>query len=262
MTGPLKVCVFVDGENLRHSIIGLFPGEFHKDDYLPKLARWNDFYSHMVERAVGAEASLLRTYWYVVQYVDFFPYRLPRYAGNPVDGEKLVQSLRQHSRKHRQSLGGISNAEARFSAAEEIRVQLVDEESRFQHRFDGWQRIQDGIAGKHRAIEFRRAGAIQYNTLEQRLGKEKAVDVKLATDLVLLHGIYDVAIIVSGDQDYVPAVQAIKDRGKRVVNVAFERRGGTLLPGGARRLNHVTDDRVVIPYDKCKELLRVTGPQT
>jgi uncharacterized LabA/DUF88 family protein len=63
-----------------------------------------------------------------------------------------------------------------------------------------------------------------------------------------LPDIYDVAIILSGDQDYVPAVQVVKDRGKRVVNVAFETRGGKLLPGGARRLNHVTDDSLRIPY--------------
>lgn len=35
-----KVCIFVDGENLRHSIVDLFRGEFDKHDYLPKDANW------------------------------------------------------------------------------------------------------------------------------------------------------------------------------------------------------------------------------
>jgi uncharacterized LabA/DUF88 family protein len=80
------------------------------------------------------------------------------------------------------------------------------------------------------------------------LGQEKCVDTKLSLDLVLLRDIYDVAIIVSGDQDYVPAVQAIKDSGKRVVNVAFETRGGQLLPNGAWRLNVVTDRQMALPH--------------
>ena len=79
------------------------------------------------------------------------------------------------------------------------------------------------------------------NLFTKQLGTEKAVDVKLASDMITLKDIYDIAIIVSGDQDYVPAVEVVKDAGKQVVNVAFLTRRGDLLPGGARRLNQVTD---------------------
>ncbi len=81
--------------------------------------------------------------------------------------------------------------------------------------------------------------------------------MKLATDLIVLKDIYDIAVIVSGDQDYVPAVQVIKDHGKHVVNVAFETRGGKLLPGGARRLNRLTDWSLSIPYIELKKYLRI-----
>ena len=67
------------------------------------------------------------------------------------------------------------------------------------------------------------------------------MDVKLATDLIVLRDIYDVAVIVSGDQDYVPAVQVVKDSGKRVINVAFKTKNNALLPGGAARLSQATD---------------------
>ena len=83
---------------------------------------------------------------------------------------------------------------------------------------------------------------------DESFGSEKAVDVKLASDMIVLRDIYDVAIIVSGDQDYVPAVEVVKDSGRRVVNVAFLTRGGRLLPGGARRLNQVTDRSVNITH--------------
>ena len=79
--------------------------------------------------------------------------------------------------------------------------------------------------------------------------------MKLATDLITLRGIYDVAIIVSGDQDYVPAVQVVKDSGKRVVNVVFRNRAGRLLPGGAKRLNELTDECVEIRHDDIKPFI-------
>jgi hypothetical protein len=70
--------------------------------------------------------------------------------------------------------------------------------------------------------------------------------------MIMLRKIYDTAIIVSGDQDYVPAAQILKDAGKTVINVAFEKRNRNLLPGGARRLNIVTDASISVPYGVLK----------
>ena len=44
---------------------------------------------------------------------------------------------------------------------------------------------------------------------------EKGVDVQLATDMIThsFKGNYDVAILVAGDNDYVSALQAVKDNG-------------------------------------------------
>ncbi len=47
---------------------------------------------------------------------------------------------------------------------------------------------------------------------------EKGIDVRIATDM--LHqahtNVYDTAILISGDADYVPAVEAVKASGKHV----------------------------------------------
>jgi uncharacterized LabA/DUF88 family protein len=53
---------------------------------------------------------------------------------------------------------------------------------------------------------------------------EKGVDVMLATDLVVraYQDQYDTAILVSGDGDFYPAIQAVKDRGKQVEVAAFD----------------------------------------
>ncbi len=52
---------------------------------------------------------------------------------------------------------------------------------------------------------------------------EKGVDVQLATDMIT-HGFknnYDVAVLVAGDNDFVGALQAIKDNGKNVEVALF-----------------------------------------
>ena len=60
--------------------------------------------------------------------------------------------------------------------------------------------------------------------LQQGIPVEKGVDVMLATDL--LHygweGLYDVALLVSGDADFAYALQRVKNMGKHVEVAYFE----------------------------------------
>ena len=140
-------------------------------------------------------------------------------------------------------------SDARLLEMTRIADDLKKRRGHILDRFNGWRVIQNGIAHRHNAVEFRRAGAITYNLFDEAFRQEKAVDVKLATDMIVLRDIYDVAIILSGDQDYVPAVEVIKDSGKRVINVVFRTRGGRILPGGARRLNEITDWSLEVKYD-------------
>ncbi len=93
---------------------------------------------------------------------------------------------------------------------------------------------------------------MSYRLFEKKFGQEKAVDVKLACDMLILRDIYDVAIIVSGDQDYVPAVEIVKDSGKEVINVSFMKMNGDMVPGGARQLKIKTDDSFEVPYEDLK----------
>ncbi len=52
----------------------------------------------------------------------------------------------------------------------------------------------------------------------------KEDDIHLAVDMVKLAytNAYDVAILVSSDGDFVPAVKAVKETGKTVENIGFE----------------------------------------
>jgi uncharacterized LabA/DUF88 family protein len=59
---------------------------------------------------------------------------------------------------------------------------------------------------------------------------EKGVDSAIVTDLLSLawEDAYDVAILVTSDADFVPAVERVQERGVKVVNAAWRHRGHEL----------------------------------
>jgi len=235
-----RICIFVDGENFRHNIDKLYEDPTWK--YLPKKADWAGFFDWLTEKNLPniADPKRLRTYWYVTEAVDFSPYGIPNPDTESQKFERVIKGNRSY-RKNPEKWDKFRPAD--------LYQELVERQAKFSKRFNGWRSIQDSIAKNHRAIEFRRAGAIRYDLFTTDIGSEKAVDVKLATDMILLKDNYDVAIIVSGDQDFVPAVQAVKDCGKTVINVAFKTAKNRLLPGGARRLNQRTDASIEVSHE-------------
>ncbi len=71
--------------------------------------------------------------------------------------------------------------------------------------------------------QLQRHGIKVTNKLRQK-NKEKGVDVALVTDFLMLgmRAAFDVAMIVSGDQDYVNAIEAVQSLGKSVSIACFE----------------------------------------
>jgi len=249
-------CVFIDGENLRHSLCDLFGADFNPADYLPKQANWEEFFRYLVTQA--SSDLRLRTYWYVVEELDFWPYNIDRLL-KQADFITLEKLIRRH-KPHAAAMDAIADPSARRTRVEIIARDLLKIENAIKRRFDGWKELQNGITRKFDSVEFRRAGSIRMNLFTEEFGDEKGVDVKLATDLLKLAGIYEVAIIVSGDGDYVPAVQAAKDQGKHVVNVSFLKKSGGVLPGGARRLNQAADRAIEVAYDDMKAFMKIGLP--
>jgi len=252
----MKACVFVDGENFRHTIVDLFP-QFRQEDYLPTNATWSQLFDWLVTESF-ANGERIRTYWYVIKMLDFFPYNLPNPDSILTSPKTLALSntiLSKH-KPYKDELDRLNDTTRPPRMADMLR-EVRRRQVEMERRFNGWTQKQDGIASGHRGIEFRRAGAMKCNLFENSLGREKAVDVKLAADMIVLKDVYDVAVIVSGDQDYVPAVEVVKDAGKQVVNVAFLTRSGDLLPGGARRLNQITDWHCNIPFETFRQYLRI-----
>src|SRR4030042_2177186 len=188
-----RICIFVDGENFRHSIVDLFD-DFNQADYLPHKVDWTTFFEWLViQLNVGGQR--IRTYWYVIDAIDYFPYKYP----DPDTESEQLKSLLCKDQKCKNKLM-VLNGEPLTKEMKKIVELLKNKQSFMNKRCNGWATLHDAISTKHKAIEFRRAGSIQYNLFNEELGTEKAVDVKLATDLIVLKDIYDIAVIVSGDQ--------------------------------------------------------------
>jgi len=97
------------------------------------------------------------------------------------------------------------------------RVGLREEPQRYRDQ----QKFFDGIT----SIPYTelRLGRLVYNNWPNSPPYEKGVDIMLATDM-LTHSFknnYDVAVLVAGDNDYVGAIQSVKDNGKNVEVALF-----------------------------------------
>lgn len=78
------------------------------------------------------------------------------------------------------------------------------------------------------------------NCHQQYVAKpEKGVDAAIVTDMLSLawQETYDVAVLVSSDADFVPAVERVQERGLKVINAGWTARGmNSRLPAGARSI--------------------------
>ena len=275
----MRTVIFNDGENLRNSICDLFANPrktpfnpdlhlFDRRHYLPESADWSGFFRYLAAQARDgetADARLTRVRWYVVQSVDAVP-KIPEFPtdsggmGRFADSEKLrrwrernaegVCNLVRHDAQKKNPAGLSSAADGTPAIVAELRRRKAV----MGKRFNAFAKKRRVIARRHR-VEFRESGSIRYDLFTAEFGEEKTTDVNLAVDMVTLKDEYDIAVLVSGDQDFVPAVAAVRALGKRVVNVSFRKKGGGLLPNGAWQLNKAADQSVKVDYDTFRRFM-------
>jgi uncharacterized LabA/DUF88 family protein len=247
-----KACIFVDGENFRHSLKSLFQTgayNYRKGEYLPDTD-WHKFFMNI---AGGFDCELLRVYWYVVEHLDCRPYKIPQAWA---DKERVLRKW------YHERIQKCDSEAAKHLLLKDLEKELDGKRDRIEKRAKGWREIQSAIENRNDQIEFRRSGSISYELATQEFGTEKGVDTQLATDMIVLSNIYDVAIIISGDADYLPPVSAVKRMGKLVYAVSFLTLDGRQLPGGARRLNNAVDSRKELKFEEVRTQLSIeTLPQ-
>ena len=151
----MRVCVFVDGENFRHSLVDLFPS-FNRDDYLPKNADWDNLFDWIV-RSVDEEGKRIRSYWYVMKGVDYCPTYIPTFKAieeSEDRRDKFKYLLRKEEYRHNEF--ATLEQQPLIEKLKDISKDLVGEKTKMQKRCEGWGVIQDAIALKYQAIELRR----------------------------------------------------------------------------------------------------------
>jgi hypothetical protein len=101
---------------------------------------------------------------------------------------------------------GAQDAERKKSALHEVRA---------------FHDSQDFVALRSERIAFQRVGYRKYDIGAQKWRDEKGVDVAMAVAMVSLAPIYEVAIVVSGDADMIPAMREVKAVGRTVAVPEF-----------------------------------------
>lgn len=245
-----RICVFVDGENFRFSLANLFSDEsydFKVQNYLPN-ANWHDFFQSLCDRP-GWE--LVRVYWYVTREIDYWPYKIP------FEWDEKERFLQDNGIVKRLSSQGIDCSKGK-KGLKQAELELRNRRQTIQKRADGWHQVHTAIERRYDQIQFQRIGSIRYDLVERSFGNEKGVDTQLASDLIALSNIYDIALLVSGDADYIPPVSAVKNMGKLVYSVSFLTADGTKLPGGAWRLERSVDGQIEVPFKQVRARLGIS----
>jgi len=74
--------------------------------------------------------------------------------------------------------------------------------------------------------------------------RQKAVDVQLAVDALSLasNGVFDMALLVTGDADFIPVVEAVRDKGPLVAVCSFRSKLSDALGEVADRVGYLPDN--------------------
>jgi uncharacterized LabA/DUF88 family protein len=174
-----------------------------------------------------------------------------------IDGSNLYHSLKNHFRRTDLEIGRFcSKLVGRRSLIRtyyyNAKVGLKEEPERYRH-----QQAFFNSVSKIPYTELR-LGHLIYNNWPNVPPYEKGIDVQLATDLIThnFKNNYDVAILVAGDNDYVGAIQAVKDNGKHVEVALFG------MEGTSRQLRNVADKVIPINSRLLKDCWKQSSKNT
>ncbi len=139
-----------------------------------------------------------------------------------IDGSNLYHSLKNYFKRTDLDIGKLckklmENRRLVRTYYYNAKVGIKEEPERYRDQ----QKFFDSVS----AIPYSelRLGRLVYYNWPNSPPYEKGVDIQLATDMIT-HSFkdnYDVAILVAGDNDYVGALQSVKDNGKHVEIALF-----------------------------------------
>ena len=162
-----------------------------------------------------------------------------------IDGSNLYHALESNFKRH--DLNFTEFANKLTGTRQLFRIyyyNILQDQSQWQDTHKEQQDFLDGLL-KTPFLEIR----LGTTKIAQGLHIEKGVDIMLATDLLdfAWNNLYDVAILVSGDADFVYAIHAVKNRGKHVEIAYFDN-------SISKDLWNMADDRLLLDRNFFKGL--------
>ena len=139
-----------------------------------------------------------------------------------IDGSNLYHSLKNFFKRTDIDMGKFG--QKLLGKRRLIRIYYYNAKVGRKEEPERYKHQQDFFAGVA-AIPYTelRLGRLVYNNWPSVPPYEKGVDIQLATDMIThsYKNNYDVAVLVAGDNDFVGALQAVKDNGKNVEVALF-----------------------------------------
>lgn len=220
----LKTVVFIDGQNFKNDLQKFrFKAQGHN---LPeyrldeKHFLWENFFQCAIEAlSLRTKTShrLVRVYWYNTQTTT--PYHrhdrairkiLENYRDQfPELTAPLLDMLAQRWHRHQRELLA--------RAKEEVFDEIQKRSSFLEFKYVGQL-----VLRPYRVREMQRdkeGGILYQGTVEG----EKGVDIGITIDMIAKMPHYDAAVIVSGDTDFIPLIQYLKDQLKLVYSLSLSR---------------------------------------
>ena len=191
-------------------------------------------------------------------FIDFWNFQLSwnsRAHNSPCDWKALPRVLMAESRKLLEAVG-TANSLTLDETLVYASVKAGSGDENLKNWLSTFLDRQPSFRVKTRTRRVR-SGAIWCNSCRTNIetcphcnvalerSPEKGIDAAIATDLLSLswQGKLDVAILVSGDADFVPAVERIQEKGLKVVNATWQNHGHELAHScwGSFHLDSVVD---------------------
>jgi uncharacterized LabA/DUF88 family protein len=139
-----------------------------------------------------------------------------------IDGSNLYHSLKSFFKRTDVDIGKLGNK--LLDKRRLVRIYYYNAKVGYKEEPERYREQQAFFASVN-AIPYceLRLGRLVYQNWPHSPPYEKGVDIQLATDMIThsFKNNYDVAVLVAGDNDYVGALQSVKDNGKHVEVALF-----------------------------------------
>jgi uncharacterized LabA/DUF88 family protein len=215
----LKTVIFVDGQNFKRNLqqLQFLPNGADVSERKYRLDEkhflWQKFFQGLISKVdehTDREHTLIRAYWYNAGEITPF-YEQWKYA--EIISKRHIDKLPELTRGRVMELAKEwYNRERRnFDAARQKVLEQIQRRTDFlEFKYIGQYVVKPF---KDYKLETMEDGTVHYQGT--RLG-EKGVDLGMAIDMVAMMPNYDVAVLLSGDADFVPVVRYIKNNLKYV----------------------------------------------